>query len=346
LENARYFYDALANDWQHKEYAPFSPEAETLKDAQTNYDVALARYNLNKASINDAAYRSAQAQVAQAEANLAQLTEEETVQIANARAQLAQAQANLAALTEEKTTQIANARDQLAQAEANLAPLLEGASDEKLSIAEAQVQQAQIALEDAQDRQADARLIAPSDGVVTAVHVAVGEWASGLAVELVDTSSLEVVLDADEVDMGAIALGQPAAVTLEAWPDQELDGQVISIAPKAKDGTEIVTYEVHLSIEAGELPVRTGMTANAELVTADLQNVLLVLNRAIIADRKAGKYYVNQMQDEETTQVEVRIGLRDSAHTEIIDGLNEGDELVIGEDRELDLMSGPPRGSW
>ena len=61
LRNAQYFYDALANDWQHKEYAPFSPEATRLKDAQTAYNIALARYNLSLADINDSAYRSVQA---------------------------------------------------------------------------------------------------------------------------------------------------------------------------------------------------------------------------------------------------------------------------------------------
>jgi HlyD family secretion protein len=162
-------------------------------------------------------------------------------------------------------------------------------------------------------------------------------------VELVDTGSLEVVLDMDEIDIGAVAVGQLTVVTLEAWPDEELTGEVISIAPKAKVQSEIVSYEVHLSVETGDLPVLSGMTANAELITANREGVLLVPNRAITADRQAGKYYVTRIQGQEMAQVEVTVGLRDKKNTEITSGLKAGDELVIGEAGEmLDFRQGPP----
>jgi len=207
---------------------------------------------------------------------------------------------------------VLHAEAQVAQAEANLATLLAGASEERLAIAEAQVAQAQIALEDAQDNLAKAAVKAPFDGVVTEVYVAVGEWATGLAVDLMDYSSLEVVLDVDEIDIGGLAVRQQAVVTLETWPDEELTGELVSIAPKARSGTEIVTYQVHLSLDTGELPIRSGMTANAELVTAKRENVILVPNRAITADRQAGKYYVNLVQGDTIVKTEVTIGLRDN----------------------------------
>ncbi len=275
----------------------------------------------------------AEAAVTQAEANLAMLLEGASEEkIAAAEAQVAQAEAGAL-----------QAEAQVAQAEANLTMLLEGASEEKITIAKAQVAQARISLEEAQDNLAKATLVAPFDGVVTDVYVAVGEWASGPAVDLMDTSSLEVVLDVDEIDIGSLAVGQQAVVTLEAWPDEELTGELVSIAPKAKSGAEIVTYQVHLSLNAGELPIRSGMTANAELVTANRENVLLVPNRAITADRQAGKYYVNLVQGDTVANTEVTIGLRDDKYTEITSGLKDGDELFIGEVSEtLDFSQGPP----
>jgi HlyD family secretion protein len=342
LESARYFYDALANDWQHKDYAPFSPEAEVLQDAQKAFEVALARFNLAAADINESAYRSAQAQVAQAKFALANLTEEKTVQIAGAREQLAVAAANLAALTEEKTVQIAGARAQLKQAEANLAKLTDGPSDEQLTIAEAQVEQARIAVQNARARLEDATLVAPFDGVVTAVHVQAGEQATGRVVEIVDPASLEVVLDVDEVDIGNIAVGQRTAIVLESWPDQELSGEVAAIAPKARAQSEIVTYQVHIKFDtpsasapaSGALSIRTGMTANADLVTERRENVILVPNRAIKADRANGTYSVRKIDGDEVTEVEVTIGLRDSQYTEITGGLQAGDKVSIAEVNE------------
>jgi HlyD family secretion protein len=347
LESAKYFYDALKNDWQHKDYADFSPEVEVYKDAQTAYNVALARYNLNAAGIDDGALRNAQSQLAQAEANLAALTEVKTVEIAAAREQIALAEASMAALTEAKTAQIAAARAQLAQAEANLGDLLEGASPERVAITEAQVEQARIQVADAQARLAKSRLIAPFDGVVTAVHVEVGELSSGPAVEMVEPSSLEVVLDVDEVDIGNIAVGQDTLITLEAWPDRELEGKVVAIAPKARAQSEVVIYQVHISTNPGDLPIRAGMTANADLITSRREDVLLVANRAITADRKEGTYYVYRKKGDVVDKVEIAVGLRDRTYTEITSGLDEGDELVIGYDEALwamDPEEGPPEG--
>ena len=334
LESAKYFYDALANDWQHKEYAPFSPEAKVLQNAQKAYQVALARYNLAAADINDSAYRSAQAQVSQAKAALAALTEEKTVQIASAREQLAAAQANLAARTEEKTVQIAGAQAQLRQAEANLARLLDGPSAEQLAIAQAQVEQARIAVQNAQDTLQDAALVAPFDGVVTAVHVEVGEWAAGRAIEIVDPTSLEVVLDVDEVDIGRIAIGQRTNVTLETWPDQTLSGEVTAIAPKARTQSQIVTYQVHVKLGApdiGVIPIRAGMTANADLITGKREDVLLVPNRAIVADRNTGSYFVRRIDGDTIVRVDVTIGMRDSRYTEITGSLEPGDKVSLAE---------------
>ena len=329
LEDARYFYDALKNDWQHKDYADYSPEAEALKDAQAAYDVALARYNLSLANINDTAYRSAQAQVAQAKANLDALTEEKTVEIAAAREQLAQTQLALSRLTEDKTAQIASARSQLAQTEANLENLLEDTAPEQIAIAEAQVEQARISVADAEARLDEATLVAPFAGAVTAVNVAVGEWATALAVELVDTSSLEVVVDVDEVDIGQVAVGTETLVSLEAWPDTQFRGEVVAVAPRGSAQSEVVTYQVHIRLSPGDLPIRTGMTANAQLITAQRDHVLLAPNRAITADRQAGKYYVYRLDGDTVTKTEVTIGLRDDSYTEIRSGLSEGDEVAL-----------------
>lgn len=334
LESAKYFYNALANDWQHKDYAPFSPEAKVLQNAQKAYEVARARYNLAAADINESAYRSAQAQVAQAKAALAALTEEKTVQIASAREQVASAQANLAARTEEKTVQIAGAQAQLRQAEANLARLLDGPSAEQLAIAQAQVEQARIAVQNAKDMLKDATLVAPSDGVVTAVHVEIGEWATGRVIEMVDPTSLEVVLDVDQVDIGRIAIGQRTTITLETWPDQALSGEVTAIAPKARAQSQIVTYQVHVKLgtpDTGTLPIRAGMTANADLITGKREDVLLVPNRAITADRTTGSYFVRRIDGDTITEVNVTIGMRDGRYTEITGGLEPGDKVSLAE---------------
>lgn len=318
LDNAQWHYDALLNDWQTHEWAPYSPQAQTLDKARETYQAALEQFELSKTDINDSDLAAAQSQVAQAEANLA-------------------------ALTADKTVEIAQAREQLAQAQANLAKLRDGPTTEQVAVAETRVAQAQVAVEGALANLQKATLTAPFDGIVTAVHLAVGERASGVAVDLVNSGGIEAVIDIDEVDIGAVFDGQQARITLEPWPDTEIVGTVVSIAPRSKERTETVLYQVHLQLEETTLPVRAGMTANARLLSEQRTGVVLIPNRAIIVDRQADKYYAQRVQGDEVQEVQITIGLRNESYTEVTSGLQAGDELVVQAAREsLEVGSGPP----
>ncbi|GJM42436.1 MAG: secretion protein HlyD [Ardenticatenaceae bacterium] len=239
--------------------------------------------------------------------------------------------------------QIAQAEATLAAAQATLDRLLRGASAGQITIAEAQLVQAQTNLARAEQNLANATLIAPYDGVITAVNVSIGEQASGVVVKLFNPDSLELVLDVDEVDISNIILGQEATITLETWPDEEIEATVISIAPRntASQGSGLVTYNVYLALSASDLPIRVGMTANAKLITAQRSDVLLVPNRAITPDRAAGKYYVTRTDGE---AVEVTIGLRDGENTQITSGLDAGDEILIETAQPVEDSFGPGGG--
>ena len=144
------------------------------------------------------------------------------------------------------------------------------------------MEQARLALADAEEALAKDTITAPFDGAVTTVYVQPGEIAAGPVVTLVDLSSLEAVLQVDEVDVGGLAVGQPATITLESYPDTEIAAEVASIAPAAGASvTGLVTYDVRLRLGESGVPLLAGMTANATLVTAEKTDVLLVPNEAI-----------------------------------------------------------------
>lgn len=303
---------------------------EALQNARDAYNVALAKYNNLLAGVDQNVLNASQADVAAAVARRDG------------------SQADLDELLVGATAaEIAQAELDLARAEDALADLLLEADDEDLRIAQAELTQAEISLADAEEQLQNAMVVAPFDGVITAVNVTQGEFASGAVIEIVDTSSLEVVLDVDEVDVAALSAGQEAILTLETWPDVEIPSAVDFIAPSAQtDGTGLVTYEVHLLLGETDLPVRVGMTANASLITERKEDVLLVPNRAITADREAGTYFVNIQNGEEIETVEVQIGLRDGQNTQILDGLSAGDELVITNiiPNALENQNGGPPG--
>ena len=275
---------------------------------------------------------------------------------ANVSAAVAQqnnAQSQLDLLLEGSSqSQIAQAQASLAQAEANHAALLAGAGEEQIAIAEAQVVQAEISLAEAQENLANATLAAPFDGVITAVNVAEGELASGMVIEMVDTNSMEVVLNVDEIDIGDLAVGQAAVVTLESWPETEIESEIVYIAPYSNSSPEspVVTYEVRLTLQETELPIRVGMTANASLITAQRENVLLVPNAAINADRANGTYSVNLVTADSSgsqtiTEVPVTIGLRDGRYTQITGGLQAGDEVAVGNTLPVQNLIGSGNGN-
>ncbi|UCG24089.1 MAG: efflux RND transporter periplasmic adaptor subunit [Chloroflexota bacterium] len=271
--------------------------------------------------------------------------------VAASQAQLEAAQANHELLLKGASeAQIAAAGANLAQAEANLATLMDGPSEAQLVAAETAVVQAQVALERARLNLVDAILTAPFSGTVTAVNVGQGEAANGIVLELADSTNLQVVLDVDEVDIGNIGEGQPALITLEAWPDETISGRVRAIAPDAnQDTSAVVSFEVTIDLEESDAPLLVGMTADATLTTAGYEDVLLVPNQAINADRASGRYMVNLVEQDSSgerlvTEVEVTLGLRDGGYTQIVEGLTEGDQLLVG--NSLPVQSfGPDEGN-
>jgi HlyD family secretion protein len=255
--------------------------------------------------------------------------------IAVARQDASQAQLDLLLLGASEA-QVSAAEASRAQAKATLDMLQRGPSPSQIAVAEIGVEQSRINLQRSENNLQKATLAAPFGGVITAIYVNQGEQASGILVEMLDTHSLEVVLDVDEVDIGEIAVGQPTVITLESWPEMEIEGQVVSIAPRdTSSNSAIVSYQVYVSLGETELPVLVGMTANADLMIAKQEDVLRLPNVAINVDRDAGTYNVNRVTadaagNQTIEEVEVTIGLRDGQYTQITSGLQEGDQVMVG----------------
>lgn len=321
-----------------------SAEAE-LVAAQIAYEQAKERNEEFAFSFTHEALIDAEEDLAIAQAKVDELREgPKQGSLNGAAADVSAAQANLdksradlnSLLKGASTAQISAAEATLARAISDLADLEKGASAQEIAIAEAELEKARLDLSDAEEALADATLVAPFDGLVTEILVSVGERATGEAVRLI-SSELEAVLQVDELDIGSLSVGQPAIITFEAIPGQESEGWIKSIAPSSgSDADSIVNYDVVIGFETADLPILVGMTADARLITREKENVLLVPNAAITADRGAGTYLVNLVVGEEEGQPlvekrEVIIGLRDNDYTEILSGLTEGDTVLVGE---------------
>jgi len=267
-------------------------------------------------------------------------------QVANAELAVKQAEFNYQKLFEPvPASQIAAAEAQIAQAESTLARLLASPSPEDIGVAEAQVAQAQVAVEIAQKRIFDAALKAPFSGQVTALKIHAGDvvMTSAPVATLLDDSRYHINVDIDETEISQVKVGQMVKIALDAFPDEDLEGAVVRIDPVGTSAQGIVNYSVRVDLPATELPVRSLMTASIRIVVAEKQDVLVAPNRALRRD--SGGRYVEVLRLGLPTKEYVTTGASNEDVTEIVSGLEEGQEVIISRPRTNPMAAGPFGGN-
>jgi len=310
---------------------------QRLLDGPTEEEIQVARATLDQAK----------AALDQAQAAYNQVADRPDVAMLPQALQLQQATINYNAaqasfdLTQRKpsSAELAAAKASIAQAEATLARLQEGAAAEDLMIAQLQVEQAQLRLDQARNLLAGATLTAPHTGTITTVGVKQGEMSSiQPAFVLTDLSRYHIDAMIDEIDVGRIAEGQPVTITLDALSSETLTGRIDRVAQTAAVNTGVVTYKVTISLDPTTAALRAGMTANADIVIERRDGVLLAPNRFIRIDRQTGETFVDRLVSGQLQSVEIQIGLRDEFSSEVLAGLAEGDLIVLIEESSREQL--------
>jgi RND family efflux transporter MFP subunit len=232
------------------------------------------------------------------------------------------------------------AQDSLTEAETKLAcglgeGITSGQSYWTLRAAQIAVEKAQIDLDIANNNLEEAIIAAPFDGVVAVVDVKQGErlssvyYATTTIIEVIDPTIMELKVDVDEIDIPDVELNQRAIISVDALPDIELEGEVASISPVSTEESGIVMYEVTVGFDIPQgSALKSGMSAGADIIVNERSDVLLVPDRAISYDGQ-GNTVVEVVLGAGTEQKSVVIGISDGFYTEIVEGLNEGDLVVI-----------------
>ena len=160
--------------------------------------------------------------------------------------------------------QIAGAYAQLAGAKAQLARLEEGASEEQIRAAEAQVKQAETGLYLAQVQVDKATVKAPVDGVVAQVMAAEGSMAGpGTPLLALLSPEIKIIVSVEEARIPEVYVGQPATITVAAYPDREFQGEVTAISPALDPSTRTLPVTIRPVGDAEGL--KPGMLATVTL---------------------------------------------------------------------------------
>jgi HlyD family secretion protein len=258
-----------------------------------------------------------------------------------AAAELASAQEQWDTLEGELSAEREAAEARVAQTKAALDKATLDAVQDRIRRADVTSAQAQVARAEAQLANAETTLgyttiVAPRAGVIlekfveegTIVTSARSSVTQGTDIVLLgDLTEMFVEVSLDEADVGMVEVGQPTAITIDAFPDDQFQGTVSRIDPQALTQQNVTTVLVTVRIDDVNPRLKPGMTATCEFMIGRAENVLCLPSLAV--QERQGRHTVLMMQDGEPTPVPVEIGLVGDNLTEIRGGVAEGDGVVL-----------------
>jgi HlyD family secretion protein len=206
--------------------------------------------------------------------------------------------------------------------------------------AEAQVAQARALLAQIEREYQNSTIVSPIDGVVLSRDVEVGTAVSSILVlgssatlvmTLGDTREVYVKGKVDESDIGKVYIGQEARIKVESYKDRTFSGKVTKISPMGVEKDNVTTFEVRVSIDNSKGELKSQMTANAEVLLEEHKGILMVPEGALIydKDRKASVEVPEPSAKDGRKKVAVTVGISNGSKTELLSGLNEGQQVIL-----------------
>ena len=230
-----------------------------------------------------------------------------------------------------------------------------------LSSAAAQLESLQAKLEMARTDLLSTRLMAPFSGIISSVDSQAGlSGGSSSNSSLMTLISAELQLKAlvNEVDVGRVAAGQAVEFTSGAYSDRTFTGKVEKISPEATTVSNVNFYPVLITVDNPEGLLRSGMSVNAKIIVAASSNVLTIPMLAVTyaqTDLKSDSAGGNQgsategkqdgqssasnasaskrvlvLENNQAVPRSIQAGLDDSQNIVVIEGLKEGEKVIIG----------------
>lgn len=184
-------------------------------------------------------------------------------------------------------------------------------------------------LESARRKVDGTRLIAPVDGLVTALNFQEGEVARpGAPVAVVSNLTvLEAEVNLDESDVSRVQVGITVFVSVDAFPGRQWNGQVTEIASSANVQSGVVLYPVTIQLDPTDLSLRSGMTVNVTFPIEQSSDTLIVPLRSV--ETEGGRTFVTRVTTSGSERVAVTLGLVTDTQVEILSGLDEGDIVMV-----------------
>jgi HlyD family secretion protein len=311
----------------------------TLASAQAKLSLDQAGPAAQNLSQSQAAVRTAEAQLQSAQTALTDTRANNDLAVRQAQAQggdaLASAQAKAQQSNDQAQAQVNSATVQLVNAQQSLAALQLGTTPQQVQMDQSQVQIAQINVDNAQKALTQGTLTAPSDGVVGVVNLTTGQTISngsgstGSAsstttpqISVLTPGAFQVTGTVSDTQVNQIIVGQRALVT-PAGATQAVKGKVTQVAAVATVTSGVATFPVVVVLDGSNPALHAGVSASITVVVNQVVGVLTVPTAAVRGSS------VQMLVDGQPKTVNVSTGASDSSRTQIVSGLNPGDNVVI-----------------
>ncbi|MCJ7569988.1 MAG: efflux RND transporter periplasmic adaptor subunit [Anaerolineales bacterium] len=218
---------------------------------------------------------------------------------------------------------VALAEARLADAQRDWERVKDGPNPDDIRAAEARVTASEATLD-------MARLTAPFAGSITAIDVLAGDQISPgtLAFRIDDLSRLLVDVEVSEVDINRVALGQSVTLNFDAVLDQIYSGVVVEMGLIGVSMQGVVSFPVIVEVIDADEAIKPGMTAAVYVIVEQIENVVLVPNRAVRV--RDGERVVYLLVNGVMTPMPVVLGATSDLYSEVLEGdLKVGDEIIL-----------------
>lgn len=200
-----------------------------------------------------------------------------------------------------------------------------------LLAAQAQLTSAQVAYWATQN----STLTAPVEGWISNLSVVTGSSviahnpliSSSPVLLISGLGTSEVVISVGESDINKIQVGQTAEITLDAVADHVYHGKVTRVDTVGTLTQSVVKFNVYLEFTDADERIKSGMTADVDIITRQLSDVLSVPNTAVKPYQKGRA--VRILKSGEIEYLPITVGIKGKEYTQITDGLSQGQEIII-----------------
>jgi len=199
-----------------------------------------------------------------------------------------------------------------------------------IDLAQAEVRQAQANLRQAQEKINKSILRAPVAGIITLIEKEEGEMAqvNQIIVSMIGAGHFQIEANVSETEIAKVNIDDMVSMTLDALgPEEEFAGRLIKIDPAETVVSGVIYYKVTSVFDVEDERIKPGMTVNLDIQTDEKENVLSLPYYLI--KEKNGQKYVLVLEDKEIKEKNIKIGLEGENGVEIIEGLIEGEKVVM-----------------